>query len=123
ATLFPRMGQLTVTQPLFNGFKTANQVRQAESQVRSGREALRGTEQQVFVAAVTAYMSIVADQLLVEAQRANVAFLQEILTSTRRSQQVGQVTPTDVAQAEARLARGQADLNAAEVTLAVGQAT
>ena len=123
ATLHPWMAGVTITQPLFNGFKTANSVRQAEFQVRSGREALRNVEQTVFVTAVTAHMNIVADQALVEAQRSNVGVLQEILTSSRRSYDAGQVTPTDVAQAEARLARGQADLNAAEVTLAVDQAT
>jgi outer membrane protein len=122
ATLRPWMVGITITQPIFNGFKTANSVRQAESQVRSGREALRMVEQTVFVSAVTAYMNVVADQALVEAQRANVTFLRETLDSTRRAEQAGNVTPTDVAQAEARLNRGLADLNAAEVQLAVDQA-
>ena len=62
ATLHPRMVGLTITQPLFNGFRTANSVRQAESQVRSGREALRNVEQTIFITAITAYMSVVADQ-------------------------------------------------------------
>jgi outer membrane protein len=122
ATLRPWMAGITITQPIFNGFKTANSVRQAESQVRSGREALRMMEQTVFVSAVTAYMNVVADQALVEAQRANVTFLRETLDSTRRAEQAGNVTPTDVAQAEARLNRGLSDLNAAEVQLAVEQA-
>jgi outer membrane protein len=123
ATLRPWMAGVTLTQPLFNGFKTGNSVRQAESQVRSGREALRTVEQSVFVAAVAAYMGVVADQALVEAQRANVTFLRETLTSTRKSLDAGNVTPTDVAQSEARFNRGLADLNAAEVALATDQAT
>jgi outer membrane protein len=121
-TLRPWMAGITVTQPIFNGFKTANAVRQAESQVRSGREVLRMVEQTVFVAAVTAYMNVVADQALVEAQRANVTFLRETFGSTRKALEAGNVTPTDVAQAEARLNRGLSDLNAAEVQLAVDQA-
>src|SRR5437660_7495324 len=100
ATLLPRMAGVTLTQPLFNGFRTANSVRQAESQVRSGREALRNVEQTVFVTAITAYMSVVADQALVEAQRANVAALRQILESTRIRLNAGDVTPTDVYQAE-----------------------
>ena len=123
ATLHPRMVGVTLTQPLFNGFRTANSVRQAESQVRSGRETLRNLEQTLFVAAVTAYMAVVADQALVEAQRANVAALRQILESTRTRLDAGDVTPTDVYQAEARLNRGLADLNAAEVQLAIDQAT
>jgi outer membrane protein len=114
---------LTVNQNLFNGFKTANTVRQSEAQVRSGREALRNVGQGVLLDAVTAYTSVLANQSLVEAQRVNVTFLRETLGTTRRRLDAGDVTPTDVAQAEARHSRGLADLNAAEVGLAVSQAT
>jgi outer membrane protein len=114
---------LTVTQTIFNGFKTANSVRQSEAQVMSGREALRNVGQGVLLDAVTAYTNVLANQSLVEAQRVNVTFLRETLASTRRRLDAGDVTPTDVAQAEARLSRGLADLNAAEVALAVSQAT
>jgi outer membrane protein len=114
---------VTVTQTLFNGFKTANSVRVAELQVRSGREALRNVGQGVLLDAVTAYTNVLANQSLVEAQRANVAFLQETLGITQKRLNAGDVTPTDTAQAEARLSRGRADLNAAEVNLAVSQAT
>jgi outer membrane protein len=113
---------LTVSQTLFNGFKTANTVRQSEAQVRSGREALRNTEQGVLLDAVTAYTNVIANQSLVEAQRINVTFLRETLATTRRRYDAGDVTPTDVAQAEARLNRGLADLNAAEVNYAISQA-
>jgi outer membrane protein len=121
--LRPWTAGLTLTQPLFNGFKTASSVRQAESQVLSGRESLRNVEQTVLVAAVTAYMSVLADQTLVDAQHANVTSLQETLESTRARLRAGDTTPTDVAQAEARVNRGLADLNAAEVALAIDQAT
>lgn len=114
---------VTVTQVLFNGFKTANSVRVAESQVRSGREALRNTGQGVLLDAVTAYMNVIANQALVEAQRTNVGMLREIQASTRKRLDAGDVTPTDTAQAEARLSRGLADLNAAEVALAISKAT
>ena len=62
----------TVSQTLFNGFKTANTVRQSEAQVQSGREALRNIGQGVLLDAVTAYMNVLANQSLVEAQRINV---------------------------------------------------
>src|SRR5580693_6524811 len=95
ATLKPWTIGVTVTQTLFNGFKTANSVRVAELQVQSGREA----------------------------QRTNVDFLRQTLSVTQRRLKAGDVTPTDTSQAEARLARGLADLNAAEVNLAISQAT
>jgi outer membrane protein len=114
---------VTVTQTLFNGFRTANSVRVAELQVQSGREALRNVGQGVLLDAVTAYTNVLANQSLVEAQRSNVAFLRETLAVTQRRLNAGDVTPTDTAQAEARLNRGLSDLNAAEVALAVSQAT
>jgi outer membrane protein len=123
ATLKPWVIGVTVTQTLFNGFKTASSVRVAELQVQSGREALRNVGQGVLLDAVTAYSNVLANQSLVEAQRTNVSFLQETLAITQRRLKAGDVTPTDTSQAEARLSRGQADLNAAEVNLAVSQAT
>src|SRR4051812_44976826 len=123
ATLKPWTIGVTVTQTLFNGFKTANSVRVAELQVQSGREALRNVGQGVLLDAVTAYTNVLANQSLVTAQRANVAFLRETLSITQKRLNAGDVTPTDTAQAEARLNRGLADLNAAEVALAISQAT
>jgi outer membrane protein len=123
ATLRPWTIGVTVTQVLFNGNKTANSVRVAELQVQSGREALRNVGQGVLLDAVTAYMNVLANQALVEAQRNNVAVLREIQTTTKRRLDAGDVTPTDTAQAEARLSRGLADLNAAEVALAISKAT
>ena len=121
-TLKPWTIGVTVTQTLFNGFKTANSVRVSELQVKSGREALRNVGQGVLLDAVTAYTNVLSNQSLVEAQRANVVALREPLEIARKRLSSGDVTPTDTAQAEARLARGQADLNATEVNLAISQA-
>ncbi len=122
ATLKPWTIGVTVNQVLFNGFKTANSVRVAEFQVLSGREALRNTGQGVLLDAATAYMNVLANQALVESQRTNVTVLREILATTQRRLAAGDVTPTDTAQAESRLSRGLADLNAAEVALAISKA-
>src|SRR5450432_859645 len=121
ATLKPWTIGVTVTQTLFNGFKTANSVRVAELQVQSGREARRNVGQGVLLDAVTAYMNVLANQALVEAQRTNVAVLREIQGTTKKRLDAGDVTPTDTAQAEARLSRGLADLNAADVALAISK--
>jgi len=121
ATLRPWTIGVTVNQVLFNGNKTANSVRVAELQVRSEREALRNVGQGVLLDAVTAYMNVMANGALQESQRANVDVLREILATTKRRLNAGDVTPTDTAQAEARLSRGLADLNAAEVALAISK--
>lgn len=121
ATLKPWTIGLTVTQVLFNGNKTANNVRIAEFQVKSGREALRNVEQGVLLDAVTAYMNVMANYALVDSQRSNLQVLREIQATTNRRLNAGDVTPTDTAQAEARVSRGLADLNAAEVALAISK--
>ncbi|MGJ4929668.1 TolC family outer membrane protein [Bradyrhizobium sp. HKCCYLS2038] len=123
ATLKPWTIGVTVSQTLFNGFRTANSVRMAELQVQSGREALRNVGQGILLDAVTAYTNVLANQSLVEAQKSNVAFLRETLSVTQRRLNAGDVTPTDASQAEARLSRGLSDLNAAEVNFAISQAT
>src|SRR5437764_12574090 len=103
ANLKPWIIGVTVTQVLFNGFKTANSVRVAELQVRSGREALRNAGQGVLLDAVTAYTNVLANQSLVEAQRANVAFLRETQSITQRRLNDCAVTQNDTCKAEATL--------------------
>jgi outer membrane protein len=66
-------------------------------------------------------MNVMANYALLEAQRTNVNVLREIQATTKRRLDAGDVTPTDTAQAEARLSRGLADLNAAEVGLAISK--
>jgi outer membrane protein len=105
---------ITATQTLFNGFQTGNRTRQAESQVSAARETLRTTEQTVLLAAATAYMNLLRDAALLELQRSNVNVLEATLRQTRDRFSVGEVTRTDVAQAESRLAGGRSALLNAE---------
>src|SRR6266705_303519 len=97
----------TGTQTVFNGFQTGNRVRTAEGQVSAAREALRVMEESVLLAAATSYMDVLRDSAIVEVQRSNVRVLQETLKQTRDRFNVGEVTRTDVAQAEAQLASGK----------------
>ncbi len=105
---------VTGTQTLLNGFQTANRTRQAESQVSAARETLRLTEHTVLLSAVTAYMNLIRDAAILELQRRNVEVLAEQLRQTRDRFNVGEVTRTDVAQAESRLAGGRATMLSAE---------
>lgn len=106
-TLVPRSYSLTVTQTIFNGLLTANTTRKAESQVKGSRETLRNTEQSVMLNAVTAYMNVIQGVALLELQQQNLAALQQELRATRDRFNVGEVTRTDVVQAEARVAQAQ----------------
>jgi outer membrane protein len=105
---------LTTTQTLFNGFQTGNRTRQAEGQVSAARETLRVTEQAVLLNAATAYMNLLRDGAILELQRSNVNVLEATLRQTRDRFIVGEVTRTDVAQAESSLAAGRSSLLAAQ---------
>jgi outer membrane protein len=105
---------IVASQTLFNGFQTGNRTRQAESQVFSARETLRSTEQTVLLNAATAYMNLLRDTALLDLQRNNVTVLEATLRQTRDRFNVGEVTRTDVAQAESRLAAGRSSLLTAE---------
>jgi len=128
---YPRLGYgyspsgiaVTATQNVFNGFQTANRVRQAESNTSAARETLRVAEQTVLLGAATAYMDLLRDGALLELQRRNVEVLQEQLRQTRDRFIVGEVTRTDVAQAESRLALGRATVLSAEAQYARSRAT
>jgi outer membrane protein len=117
ATLFPRGYGVTATETVFNGNKTINSIRQAESQVFGAREQLRNTEQNTLLAGVTAYMDVLQDTAILDLDRNNVQVLQEQLRETRDRFTVGEVTRTDVAQAEASLSSAQATALSAEATL------
>ena len=116
-TSLPRGYGLTINQTLFNGERTFNGVRQAESGVMAARETLRNTEQNVLLDAVTFYMNVLRDTAILDLDRNNVDVLQEQLRQTRDRFTVGEVTRTDVAQAEASLAGAQATALQAQSTL------
>jgi outer membrane protein len=114
---------VTATQTLYNGFQTSNRTRQAESQVQAARETLRVTEQTVLLNAVTAYMNLLRDGAILDLQRRNVEVLQEQLRQTRDRFNVGEVTRTDVAQSESRLAAGRSQVLNAEAVYKASVAT
>jgi outer membrane protein len=113
----PRSATLQVSQNLYNGGRTENSVRQADSQVLGARETMRNTEQNILNDAVTFYMNVLRDTAVLDLDRNNVTVLQEQLRQTKDRFQVGEVTRTDVAQAEASLAQGQALVAQATATL------
>jgi outer membrane protein len=113
----------TYTRTLLNGFGTASRTRQAEQQVSAARETLRLTEQTVLLSAATAYMNLIRDAAILTLQRSNVEVLQEQLRQTQDRFSVGEVTRTDVAQSESRLAAARAQLLTAESNYVTSRST
>ena len=114
---FPRGSSAQITQTLFDGMKTVNNVSQAESAVLQAREVMRQTEVTTLQAGATAYMDVLRDTAVVGLRLNNIKVLEVQLQQTRDRFQVGEVTRTDVAQSESSLATGKADYAVAQSAL------
>jgi outer membrane protein len=123
SALRPESYGVTATQTLYNGGQTGNKTRQADSKVSAAREALRVSEQTVLRDAANAYMNLLQTTAILDLQRRNVEVLQEQLRQTRDRFNVGEVTKTDVAQAESRVAAGRSQMLAAESNYVTSRAT
>ncbi len=113
----PRGTSLDVTQPLYRGMRTIVGVSKAELDVKSARADLLATEQDVLLSAASAYMAVVRDQAVLDLNIKNEQVLQRQLEATQDRFRVGEITRTDVSQAEARLSGAAADRIQAEGNL------
>jgi len=103
-----------VSYPLFNGGSVRNSIRAADERVLAGRANLRATEGDIFTEAVGAYMDVIRDSSIVALNRNQVRVLETNLQASRDRFEVGDLTRTDVAQSEARLALATSNLDLAE---------
>lgn len=117
STSNPRGYGVSITQNLWNGNRTDNSVRQAESGVLGSRETMRQTVQTILQNGATAYMNVLRDTAILSLRKNNITVLEEQLRQTRNRFQVGEVTRTDVAQSEASLAQARSDFFAAQSNL------
>jgi outer membrane protein len=116
-------GQLAFNQPIWTGGRVAAAVTAANADVLQGRENLRRLEGQVIQAVITAYADVRRDQQAVEIRTANVEVLSGQLKENQARFDVGEVTRTDVAQAQSRYAGAQASLESAKAQLEVSRAS
>ena len=100
--------------PLYAGGTIRNSVRAADSRVEAGRADLRATEGDIFTEAVAAYMDVIRDRSIVQLNLNQVRVLDTNLEATRDRFEVGDLTRTDVAQSEARLALARSNLAIAQ---------
>lgn len=101
---------VTATQTIFAGGTLLRGIEQARFNVLSGRQSLKSTEQSVLLDAVTSYMDVRRDQRNVQLARNSVKVLNEEVRAAQERFEVGEVTRTDVAQAESRLAASESSL-------------
>ena len=108
---------VTLSVPIFSGGAVRNGVRAAETRVEGGQLNLRGTEADLFTNVVGAYMDVIRDEAIVGLNTQNVKVLDVNLRASRDRFQVGDLTRTDVAQSEARLAVSRSQLQTAQARL------
>ena len=107
----------TLSVPVYQGGAVANSTRAAETRVAAGQSGLRDTEASVFSQVVAAYMNVIRDSAIVALNQKQVAVLRTNLDATRDRFQIGDLTRTDVAQSESRLALAQGQLESADAQL------
>ncbi|MCH8348193.1 MAG: TolC family outer membrane protein [Proteobacteria bacterium] len=120
--IFNRRLQLRVDQPLFNGFQRHFNRKEAKAFVKAGRAQLLQIEQNVLLSAVTAYMDVLRDEAIYGLTDNNVQVLGRQKEASDARFQVGEITRTDVAQSEARLAGAISGRIAAQANLATSRA-
>lgn len=116
-------GQVNLSVPIYSGGAVRNGVRGAEARVEAGRADLRGTESAIFSQTVAAYMDVLRNQAIVGLQANQVDVLTVGLRATSDRFEIGDLTRTDVAQSQARLALAQSDLRSAQANLIAARET
>ncbi|MES2095707.1 MAG: TolC family outer membrane protein [Pseudomonadota bacterium] len=110
-------GNTQLTVPIFRGGRVAGSIKAAETRSDASRLQLRGNESDLFVGVVGAYMDVIRDEAIVGLNKENVKVLDVNLQAARDRFQVGDLTRTDVAQSDARLALARSQLETAQARL------
>nr|WP_299328549.1 TolC family outer membrane protein [Parasphingopyxis sp.] len=113
--------QADATLPIFQGGTVRNRIRAARDRVEAGQADLRSTEANLFTNVVAAYLDVISNRNIVELNANQVRVLDTNLQATSDRFEIGDLTRTDVAQAEARLSTARANLDSAEAELAAAE--
>jgi outer membrane protein len=115
--------QATVTQPIYTGGRTQANVNRAKNTVMAERATLIAQEETSFTDTVNAYVGVIQAQELLALNINNEQVLAKQLEATNDRFRVGEITRTDVAQAEAALSGATAQRQTAEGNLQTARAT
>jgi outer membrane protein len=113
---------VSITQPIYTGGAVTSQIRAALADIMSGRQKLRQTEASVLESVIQAYVDVRRDIQALAIARNNVQLLSKQLEEIQARLQVGDLTRTDQAQAQARLAQAHAEVATAQAQLAISRA-
>lgn len=112
-----------LTVPIYSGGAVKNGIRAAKERVSAGQADLRATESAIFSQTVAAYMDVLRTEALAALAANQVEVLEVNLEATSDRFQIGDLTRTDVAQSQSRLAVAQGDLRNAYANLIAARET
>ncbi|WP_177198551.1 TolC family protein [Novosphingobium sp. CF614] len=114
---------LVADQPLYTGGRVSSAVANARAGIEAGREALRGAEGDMLVNLIAAYSDVRMDSRAVAIRETNVRVLEGMLSEVIARREAGELTRTDIAQAETQMQAAQVQLDAARAQYEASRAT
>ncbi|WP_263588906.1 TolC family outer membrane protein [Sphingopyxis sp. GC21] len=115
--------QFVVDQPVWTGGRAASALRAATASSAAGRETLRGAEGDMLVDLIAAYSDVRRDRRSLAIRRRNLQTLDATLAEIVARREAGELTRTDIAQAETQLEAARVQVNAAEAQLESSRAS
>ncbi|TWJ08704.1 TolC family outer membrane protein [Altererythrobacter ishigakiensis] len=116
-------GGIDVTVPIYSGGAVKNGIKAAKERVAAGQADLRGTESSIFSQVVAAYMDVLRTEALATLAGNQVDVLGVNLEATNDRFEIGELTRTDIAQSQSRLAIAQSDFRNAQANLIAARET
>lgn len=114
--------QATATQPIYSGGRVRSSIHKAKNAVYAERANLVGQEESAFADTVNAYVGVIQARQVAAIDRNNEDVLKQQLQATQDRFRVGEITQTDVAQAQAALASATATRLTAEGSVQTAEA-
>lgn len=115
--------RLVADQPLYTGGRVSSAVASARAGIEVGRETLRGSEGDMLVNLIAAYHDVRTDTRIVSIRQTNVHTLEAMLDEVVARREAGELTRTDIAQAETQMQAARVQLDAARAQLETSRAT
>jgi outer membrane protein len=109
--------EVVLTQPIYTGGRATAARQSAVAAIRAGRETLRGTEGDLLLSVLTAYVDVRRYGAALGVWEASVDELDKITKEVEARKVAGELTLTDVAQAQAQLSVARQQVVATEQAL------
>jgi|GEM_PF-5598500 len=119
--LVPRSVGVQIVQKVYDGNETDNQVARAQHNLEATKSNLEALRSSLFFQAITVCADINRDAAIEDLMEKNIDVLNEQLRQTQKKYSVGDADNTQLAQIEAQLALGSADLTSAKGNLEVSK--